>query len=321
MKTTRILVLQPRRLGDLLLATPLVRALHRQLDAAVDVLVEPPYLQALAGNPHVHAAVLAGGWPPLLLRLRRTGYDAVIDCLGSPRTARLAFLSGARRRIGFVRPWRTAFYSEPVPPPPAPLYSAIEKLSLARPLGATGTDSRLDLAVTDADRHEAEAFLAAAGVGAEEAPVAFSPVSRRADKRWPAERFARLCDRWHESRGWRFLPFLGPGERDQVDAVVRAARHSSAFLPVAPPLRLAATRAAMERCRLYLGNDNALRHVAIAARLPTAAVFGHPRPVCWTPPADPRHAHAGGGRPIGSVSLAEAEEAFAPLLLLLSGRG
>jgi len=47
--------------------------------------------------------------------------------------------------------------------------------------------------------------------------------------------------------------------------------------------------ALLERCHLYVGNDNGPRHFAIAVGTPTVAVFGKPFPENWTPPGDPRH--------------------------------
>jgi heptosyltransferase III len=309
----RVLVLQPRRLGDVLMATPLLRALAHA-GATVHVLVEAPYARALRANPHVEALVAPGGWPPLVVRLRRARYDAVVDCLGTPRTARLAWLCGARLRVGFARRWRTAFYSHPLPPPAPPVYSALEKLALGAPLGATGGDCRVEVFATGEEEREAAAFLARHRLAEGPRPVAFSPVSRRRDKAWPADRFARLCDLWHERSGWVYLPLFGPGEHEQVAAVVRASRHPGAFVFPCEPLSLGALPTVLARCRLHLGNDNAIRHVAIAAGRPTATVFARPDPRCWTPPGQDVHVAAGGRRPIDSVTVEEADAAVGRLV-------
>ncbi len=313
-RAAKILVVQTRRLGDVLLTTPLLRALKTHLPGVtVHVLAEPLHARAVRHNPHVDDVIAPRGLLPLAWRLRQARYDTVLDCMGKPWTACLARLSAAGRRIGFERPGRSLFYSHATAPPTDHLYSALEKLLLAGPLGIHDTDCRLDFFAAAADWDEAAAVLTTLGVRAEDRLVAFSPVSRRPNKAWPPERFAALCDRWHELRGWRFLSMFGPGEEGQVREVLAAARHPNAHLFPRAALSLGGVRAIMERCLLYLGNDNAIRHIAIAAARPTAAVFGHPHPVSWTPPGSPLHVTAGGRRPIHTVRLAELDDAVAEL--------
>jgi ADP-heptose:LPS heptosyltransferase len=317
----KILVVQLRRLGDVLLTTPLLRALKTHLPrATVHVLVEPAHARILRGNPYVDEVIDPRGGPILAWRLRTARYDAVLDCLGTPGTARLAWLSGARRRIGFRRPGRTVFYSQAIDAPGERLYSALEKLLLAGPLGVQETDCRLDLVAAPQDRREAQATLAGVGVSAGDILVAFSPVSRRRDKAWPPDRFAALCDRWHTREGWRFLAMCGPGEEGQVRSVLRSARSPAAHLVPRTAPSLGGLRAIMESCRLYLGNDNAIRHIAIAASRPTAAVFGRPNPASWTPPGSGTHVAVGGGQPIHSVSLAALDAALEKLMAELPER-
>jgi ADP-heptose:LPS heptosyltransferase len=311
----RILVIQPRRLGDVLLVTPLLRALKTQIvDASLHLCVEPAYAPAVQANPHVDALLPAHGlWPPLAVRLRRGRYDAVIDTLGTPRTARLTWLARARVRIGVRRPWRALFYTHGLPRPATPRYSALDKLAYALPLGVRSDDWRTELPVTATDRDAAERLLAAIGARARGPLVGFSPVSRRADKRWPAERYAAICDRWATAHGWRFLPLCGPGEEAQVAAVVRHASRPEAHLLACPVVPFGVLRPLLERCDCYFGNDNAIRHVAIAAGVPSAGIFAHPNPVCWTPPSSLQHLTAGGQRPIDTVSVEEVDAMLARL--------
>ena len=97
----RILVIQLRRIGDVILTTPAVAALKaRWPRAELDFLVEPAGAEALAGNPHIHELIVYRARGPLgalpwLRRVRRKRYDWVIDFMGNPRTAFLTSFSGA----------------------------------------------------------------------------------------------------------------------------------------------------------------------------------------------------------------------------------
>ena len=104
-----ILVLQLRRIGDVILTTPAVAALKKRFpEAAIDFLVEKPGAEVLAGNPHIRKIQVyeAINWRQALSemsRVRRARYDWVIDFMGNPRTALLTFLSGAGVKAGPAR--------------------------------------------------------------------------------------------------------------------------------------------------------------------------------------------------------------------------
>jgi ADP-heptose:LPS heptosyltransferase len=309
-----ILVLQLRRLGDVLMTTPVLRAIkHAQPGSVVHYCVEPGSAPAVCSNPHVDNLVIAerGSSLGLGIRLRRRRYDAVVDTLGTPGSARLALLSAAPVRIGRARRWRTACYTHPIPLARTPRYSAAEKLELLEPLGIRSDDCRIELFPTEADRLEAAHAWAALGLSDRDAVAAFSPVSRRTAKVWPAERFAQVCDRWFIRTGLRFLPFFAPGEEEQVECVIRRLRYRDAVIYPRRAVSFGALLPLMQRCALYFGNDNGLRHVAVAAGLPSAAVFGPSNPVAWTPPGSGSHLCAGGLRAIEAVGVEEADAVLA----------
>jgi len=312
-----ILILQLRRLGDVLMTTPMLRAIKGAIPGAVvHVCVEPASAPAVRNNPNADRLVMAdpGSFLRLAAGLRKGRYDVVVDTLGTPASARLAFLSSAPVRIGRARRWRRMFYTHAVPPGDSPRYSATEKLALLEPLGIRSTDCRIELFPTDAERREADALWASLGLPAGQPVVAFSPVSRRPKKVWPAARFAEVCDRWAERAGLRYLPVFGPGEEPQVERVIERLRHRDAVIYPCPVLPFGALLPLVSRCSFYFGNDNGIRHVAVAAGIPSAAIFGRPNPVSWTPPGSTDHLHAGGRCAIDSVATGEVDAMLARLV-------
>ncbi len=122
----RVLVIQLRRLGDVLMTTPLLRHLRATLpDARLDYLCEPGSRQVLEHNPLVDGI--------RLLPARATAVDLldwVIDCQGLPKTALLARLSGAPVRLGYGgRWWRPLLYTSRYTRMNSD-YSALDKLRL-----------------------------------------------------------------------------------------------------------------------------------------------------------------------------------------------
>lgn len=313
----KILILQLRRLGDVLMTTPMLRAIRTAMPGVIThVCVELSSAPAIRSNPYVDQLVIAepGSSLRLVSTLRRARYDVVIDSLGTPGSARLAFLTSAPVRIGLARRWRRMFYTRCLPASTEPRYSALGKLALLEPLGIRSTDCRIELFPTKEECREADGFWSSLGISDQRPVVAFSPVSRRSRKVWPAGRFAEVCDRWTERAGLRYLPVFGPGEEPLVEQVISRLRHREAAIYPCPPLSFGALVPLMRRCSFYFGNDNGIRHAAIAAGIPSAAVFGPPNPLSWTPPGSARDVYVGGNRAVDSVSTDDVDAMMARLI-------
>jgi heptosyltransferase-3 len=114
--------------------------------------------------------------------------------------------------------------------------------------------------------------------GTDAGGVAVHPGSGGRLKCWPAARFADLL-------GGLPGPVVilgGPADAAEVDALVRAIRGRDRPA-VARALPLARAAALLSVCRLYVGNDSGISHLAAALGIPTVAVFGPTDPAVWAP--------------------------------------
>src|SRR6478736_551508 len=94
----RILLIQLRRLGDVILSTALLDDLRRALpNASVDMLVGAHAAPLLAGNPLIRNRIVLEDLGTLATSrfVRAAHYDAVFDIQGSMRTAMITRASGA----------------------------------------------------------------------------------------------------------------------------------------------------------------------------------------------------------------------------------
>jgi heptosyltransferase-3 len=103
--------------------------------------------------------------------------------------------------------------------------------------------------------------------------VALHPGSGSAEKNWPMERFSDLAARLVE-RGHRIAWVLGPAETG-LGPLPGAEEWRS--------LALTELAARLESCRLYVGNDSGVTHLAAATGCPTVALFGGSDPRVWAP--------------------------------------
>ena len=292
--TERILCIQLRRIGDVLMTTPAVRALRRAYPRAhIAFLTEAPADQVYRHSPHVDEVIV---WPrkagvgerlKAAWALRRRRFDAVLDFFGNPTSAQITRLTGAPTRVGFDFPGRRRAYTHRIRTPEGRRFAAYHKTLLLQPLGAEPDGLLPEIHYGEHEHAYAQRQAAELGIVPGDFVVALSPVSRQPYKVWPAQRFAAVADALAERYGAKILLFWGPGEEDMVDAVRAAMTHSA--LPGYPVPTLLEMAALLQRCDVYVGNDNGPRHFAVAVGTPTVAVFGRPHPENWTPPDEPRH--------------------------------
>jgi heptosyltransferase-2 len=223
----RLVIVCPSWVGDSVMATPLLRATRGQLPKAQITGVLRPGIDELLGGTRwfdrtavVEAKGLAG--PARLARqIRLHRPQAVLLLPNSFATALGARLSGAARRIGYARDGRGWLLTHKRSPEraaiPTPLLEYHGQLADFA-LGCHVHDQRLELAVTDAEEAEAARLLRDIGDF-----VLLNPGANRADKRWPAERFAAVADALASDHDLQAVASGAPSEASWLDAVSDAA--------------------------------------------------------------------------------------------------
>ena len=136
---------------------------------------------------------------------------------------------------------------------------------------------------------ETENLFKKLGIEENDFVVSLSPVSRQPYKVWPADRFAHIADWLTVKYNAKILFLFGPGEKHFVESV-RNLMKMPALSDYSVP-NLSETLSILKKVNLHLGNDNGIRHVAVAADTPSLAIFGRPWAANWTPPEPtPHHA-------------------------------
>ena len=284
----KILLIQLRRIGDVMMCTPAVRSVRKAYpDAVIHFLTEPPADQVLQYNPHIDKLITFKKNKStfekikMILRLRNEKYDMVIDFHSNPTAGWFSFLSGAEKRIGEHHKFRKFFYSET-----AKLgkykYAGYAKFSFLETAGITPDFGKIEFFISEKERVAASNFLSELGVEKNDRIITVSPVSRQPYKVWPLDRFAKVCDYIIDKYKVKILFVYGPGEEHFINDV-KSMMHKDT-LPIYKPISLLEARAVFERAVMHIGNDNGLMHIAISSGIPTVAVFGKPSAAGWTPP-------------------------------------
>ncbi|MBS0437168.1 MAG: glycosyltransferase family 9 protein [Proteobacteria bacterium] len=280
----RILVIALRRLGDVLLATALIRSLRRAWPHAhIEVLVEAGSQAMLEGNPDVAQVHVQPRHRRQALALARRlwrRFDLAVSAHSGDRSHLWALVASG---------WRVGV----VPPPGLPgarwkrwSCQAWTEMHLGD-LHTVEQYLRLADAMGIARCTEVVAPDAPAALERPEAPYAvLHPTPQFAYKEWTVEGWRALAAHLVQ-RGLRVVLSQGPGERDrQLVEAIRAgmAERERARLDMQTGRGTLAELAALLRgARLYVGADTSVTHLAAAVGTPTIALFGPSPTVEWGP--------------------------------------
>ena len=272
----RILIVTLRRLGDVLLTTPLVRTLRRGFpDARLEMLVFAGSERILAGNPDLdgvitmrHRASL-GENLALMRRLWRR-YDLVVSTQGGDRPTFVSWIAG-RRRIGLIPAqgdgawWKRLALHEAVPTRPGE-HRVDELLRLVASLGLTPQPDLVPPAATSAVLVAPSRLYAV---------IHINPMYRY--KRWTDDGWRGLARALGE-RGLAVVATEGrdAAERAYADEVWSAA--DPAVIRERGQLDFGGMAALLKDAAVYVGPDTSITHLAAACGCPTVAIYGPTSP-------------------------------------------
>ena len=274
--------MQLRRLGDVLLSTPLLADLREAFpDARIDFLVGRAAAPLLEGEPLAGELLVYDAARPLreIRRVRERRYDWVIDIQSNPRTAQLALLSGAGVRAGWaIRGiWRHVYTHRLPRGGRAPEYVPRERQRMLEMLGVPIAPRRPHLHPTDEEREQGERVMRSLGIEPDDDVVGFTLGAGEPTKQWPPARWAELSRRLRAQAAVPLL-FEMPGD----DGRVAAFRDAGGDAVVARLPELRRFLGALPRCDVFLAGDTGPAHMATALDVPTVTLHGPTNPANWS---------------------------------------
>lgn len=292
----RVVVFRALKLGDMLCATPALRALRDGLPNAEIILVGLPWARAFVDR---HRGLLDGfrefpGWPGLperapdcdaipgfLSAIRAERFDLAIQLHGSGGTSN-AIVSqfGARRTAGFYEAGAGCLDKKYFLPYPSHDLELRRLLSLMEHLGFPSRGEALEFPLRIDDRREALGLLAARGLDRTDFACVHGGASVP-ERRWPVERFAQAADALAD-RGLAVVLTGSAGEAEITATIRRNMRNPAVDLAGATPL--GTLGALIERSSLLLCNDTGVSHIADALKTPSVVISTGENPARWAPP-------------------------------------
>jgi len=296
-------IILPNWIGDVAMATPTLRAIHRKFGEQGRIVgVMKPYVkEVLDGSPWLDDIVLynrRAGDPGISFltaarKLRTMKLDALAILPNSLSSGCLGYLSGAKRRVGYARNCRSTMLTDRLTAARSggqwtPISAVDYFLPIAYQLGCPTEERRMELRTTPEEEAIADDTFAALEITPDENVVAFNTGGAFGGaKHWPVEHYVDLAKRVVREPNTTVLVNCGPNERDAANEIAISANHPRVKSLASMVPSIGPSKAILARCQLVVSTDSGPRHLAVALGVPTVALFG-PIDKKWSTTYGPR---------------------------------
>ncbi len=299
--TMHIAIILPRWVGDLVMTTPMIRAVRQHFgrDAKLTAVVKPLFQDLLAGTEWFdqfiaydrHGKNPESRFQRAAARLSFDRPDIALLVPNSLSSAALAWWGGCKKRVGYARHGRRFLLTDPIIPVRhgwhvVPMSTAQHSMDLAERIGVPRQPLELELATLSEDESNLNLLLSGFFEGwtsSETRPLfvfndnsAFGPA-----RSWGEKKFISLARELLESYpNARIIVHCGPGDRDEA-RVIESSLHDPRVRSLADVKQLpfGLSKALLRRASVVISTDSGPRHIAAAFRTPTVVLLG---------PMDPR---------------------------------
>ena len=269
---SRILIIFPGALGDLICLAPTIAAIaHRHRDADLELMARMVLAEFAVGRLGIARAHSIDRREVALLFRSSDEGDATRRFFGAFDRIYCFFSADdqqfRRSLTEAARPGATTFHRFR---PEADGHVAVAYLK-----DVTGDTifTPIPIKLSDEDLDAASKALGGASEGKKF--VAIFPGSGSPSKNWPSEKFFALAEALNHQSRTVFI--LGPAE-EAMEKVLRSVDH---IIIKSQPLGTVAAIASM--AAVFVGNDSGISHLAAATGTRGVVLFGHTDPARWRP--------------------------------------
>ena len=290
----KVLLLQLKRIGDLILTTPTIAALRKSFpDALLTLVISGECADLLPALSNVDRVLIARrnlSDIALFPAIARRKFDCCIDFTRNDRSASLAFLSRARRRIVSYRvrdqsKTRARAYNDFVDVRMRDMHTIDYHMALLKPLGVPNAHYSLHLQIPEPARAWADQFRRDSKIG--DRFVIFHPGSARKEKFWEPARWATVIEHAGRNNEVDLVLTSGASRLEQTHIAEIKSKMREPVVDLSGKTDLLTLAALIGQARLLVTVDSAPMHLAAAMQTPQVILFGPTNPFHWRPRESP----------------------------------
>ena len=281
-----ILIIKIGALGDVILASPSIKAIHKKFpDSKIKLLTAVENREVFINSPYIDEILVCDfkerdrGFFGLLRvgkKVRSENFDTVVDLQNNKKSHVIAFLSCAPKRLGYDN-GKLSFLLNRKIKDRSPLIDPVShQLKVLGLLGINNIDEKLSLWPSPRDIKWAENFFASQWLKPNTKLVAFNIGSspKWLTKLWPVEYFVELSTRLAKELGIRIILIGKDDGKKDVRADKFLKRSKCKPINALGKTNIPCLAALIKKCDLLLSADSAPVHIAASVNTPFIALFG-----------------------------------------------
>jgi lipopolysaccharide heptosyltransferase II len=282
----KTLVIRFSSIGDIVLSSPMLRALRRRFpESQIDYVTRKEYAELVRSNHNLNytyefdASEGFDGLRRLKRKIRQERYDLIIDIHDSLRSRFLRSIRGVERIVSFdkrvVERTLLVKFKKNTYKSIVPVWKRY--LEGLQELGVEGDEDGPELHIPDEVLFRVSGRVATLKLRRFENVLGLCPGARHFTKRWPSDRFAEVGTRFASERNGMVLIFGGKEDVPQgreIAGRIEERAGAGRVVSLCGELSVLETAAAMQFCDAILTNDSGLMHIASAMHRKLVALFG-----------------------------------------------
>lgn len=304
--TTRILIINPFGVGDVLFSTPLVSALKRKYPRCyIGYICNIRTKEILATNPSIDKVFVferdeyrvlwrtskieaIKKYYNFWLDIRKKRFEVVVDLSLGKEYAFLCWLASIKERRGFNYKGRGRFLTDKIEfdgfnnKPVAEYYLDLALPTQRRNGGARCESESKEISMVlipdEKDKTYIDDFLKGAGIEDGDFFVGIAPGggisfgNKDQDKRrWGTTKFSQLADRIVETFNVKIILIWGPGEEELTREINTLMKQKPL---IAPSTTIRQMAALCKRCKIVICSEGGPLHIASSQGVKTLSIFG-----------------------------------------------
>jgi heptosyltransferase II len=286
---SRILIARTDRIGDVLLSTPVIKALRQKFPQSyISMMVAPYARDILDGNPYLDEVIVydkdgkhRGVISTLKFagRLKKKKFDLAVILHPTNRAHLLTFLAGIPKRLGYNR--KLGFLlnlQKKHTKQEGRKHEAEYNLDLLSDLGLTGRACDLFMPIREESEKYIQELFIKEGIYETDKLLAINPGASCPSKLWPIERFAQVCEKLASRYNFKILVLAGPREMYLADKIAAYPEIKGKIINLSGKTSVSQLASILKRCVLFISNDSGPVHIASALATPVISIFGRNQP-------------------------------------------
>ncbi len=288
-KYNRILIVRTDRIGDVILSTPVIKALRSAFpESYISMMVRPYTKDIVEGNPYLNEVIVYDkdkkekSWlssVKFAFMLRKKKFDLAVILHPINRVNIMTFIAGIPQRVGYNRKFgflltKKILYAKHL----GQRHELEYTLDVLRTIGIEPKDKSPFVPIRAESEKYIDDLLQKNKVSTYDKIIAIHPGASCASRIWPQDKYAKLADCLIDKYNAKIIIISDEGQKDITDKVLQNVRNSQGVIDFTGKTSISQLTSFLRRARLLISNDSGPVHLATAVGTPVIAIFGRKEP-------------------------------------------